>query len=249
MRSVNLTKRIEQNRIGRDFVVGDVHGCFRTLERLLVEVDFQPETDRLFSVGDLIDRGPHSLEAIHWLVEGRIHAATMGNHENALVGYLWGRSTEVYESWWESIATHERTLWIRTLRTMPLALTIKTRHGDVGIVHAGLLRRSWQATVEALESENRKASIEVALLGGEDLLGPNWRGPKGAPVRGARAIVTGHEIHAGPILDGNWWRIDTGAGMPGGRLTMLQIECDPLEATTVDVVRSEQVAAKSASNS
>ena len=58
--------RIEQvarNRMGRDFVVGDVHGCFRTLERCLRQVRFDRDRDRLFSVGDLVSRGPHSLEA------------------------------------------------------------------------------------------------------------------------------------------------------------------------------------------
>ena len=88
MRSSKLKGRFERNRSGRDFVAGDIHGCVRTLEHLLVEVDFQPDSDRLFSVGDLIDRGPHSREAIDWLVEGRIHAANMGNHENALVANL-----------------------------------------------------------------------------------------------------------------------------------------------------------------
>ena len=52
------------NAHGRDFVVGDVHGCFRTLERALTELQFDPTRDRLFGVGDLVARGPHSLEAV-----------------------------------------------------------------------------------------------------------------------------------------------------------------------------------------
>ena len=134
---------------------------------------------------------------------------------------------------------------MRAIWTMPLALAIETRYGEVGIIHAGLLRRSWQANIEALKSENRKASIEVALLGGEDMLGPNRRGPKGATVRGSRAIETRHEIHADPVLEGNWWRSDTGAGMLGGKLTVLQIGCKPMEPTTVKVIAYAQIASES----
>ena len=60
-------------------------------------------------------------------------------------------------------------------------------------------------------------------------------------MRGARAIVTGHHITESPVRDGPWWQIDTGAGSPGGKLSIVQIECDPIIATTVDVVASEQV--------
>ena len=45
---------------GRDFVVGDVHGCFRTVENALRRVGFDPGCDRLFSVGGLVNRGPNS---------------------------------------------------------------------------------------------------------------------------------------------------------------------------------------------
>ena len=51
------TARVGPNRTGRDFVVGDVHGCFRTLEQALGQVGFDRERDRLFSVGDLVNRG------------------------------------------------------------------------------------------------------------------------------------------------------------------------------------------------
>lgn len=45
--------KVARNRRGRDFVVGDVHGCLRTLEHVLREVGFDEDRDRLFSVGDL----------------------------------------------------------------------------------------------------------------------------------------------------------------------------------------------------
>ena len=52
--------RFGQNPDGRDYVVGDIHGMFHHLEVLLNDIGFDEDCDRLFSVGDLVDRGPHS---------------------------------------------------------------------------------------------------------------------------------------------------------------------------------------------
>ena len=75
------------NDEGHDLVVGDVHGCFRTLERGLAALDFHPGHDRLFSVGDPVERGPHSEEAIEW-IEQRFAGVTRGNHEQGALGWL-----------------------------------------------------------------------------------------------------------------------------------------------------------------
>lgn len=62
------TMRVRENCTdGRDFVVGDVHGEFPTLESLLAQVGFAPERDRLFALGDLVDRGPRSTDALAWM--------------------------------------------------------------------------------------------------------------------------------------------------------------------------------------
>ena len=59
---------------GRDWVVGDVHGCFHTLRQALIDTGFEHGRDRLFSVGDLINRGPNSIEALEWLDDERFEA-------------------------------------------------------------------------------------------------------------------------------------------------------------------------------
>ena len=63
---------------GRDLVVGDVHGEFSTLEHALEALDFQPGKDRLFSVGDLIDRGPRSGDALHMARGAALHRGGAG---------------------------------------------------------------------------------------------------------------------------------------------------------------------------
>ena len=51
-------------------MVGDVHGEFHALEAMLASVGFLPECDRLFALGDLIDRGPRSVDAVAWMESG-----------------------------------------------------------------------------------------------------------------------------------------------------------------------------------
>ena len=59
---VSRVKRFAANTAGRDFAVGDIHGHFTRLQSALDKAGFEPSVDRLFSVGDLIDRG---LSLIH----------------------------------------------------------------------------------------------------------------------------------------------------------------------------------------
>jgi len=63
---LNITPilKLPTNTTGKDFVVGDLHGCYDLLESLLGAVSFDKSKDRLFSVGDLIDRGPNSLRCL-----------------------------------------------------------------------------------------------------------------------------------------------------------------------------------------
>ncbi|MHB1641444.1 MAG: metallophosphoesterase [Acidithiobacillus sp.] len=73
--------------------MGDLHGCVEHLRVLLRYVGFDESTDRLFSVGDLVDRGPDSPGALELLKE--THAGVqpwfypvMGNHDAMLLAVL-----------------------------------------------------------------------------------------------------------------------------------------------------------------
>lgn len=82
-----LVRVLPSNQIGRDFVVGDLHGCFDLLDRLLDHVRFDPACDRLFSVGDLIDRGPDSLRSLGFLGAPWFYAMK-GTREHMLLKYF-----------------------------------------------------------------------------------------------------------------------------------------------------------------
>ena len=83
----SLIQKLASNAIGRDFVIGDLHGCFDLLERLMKAVDFNIHQDRLFSVGDLVDRGPYSLRCLQ-LIEEQWFYAVKGNHEAMMLEYF-----------------------------------------------------------------------------------------------------------------------------------------------------------------
>ena len=68
------------------YIVGDVHGCAKSLERLLEKI---PEDRQLFSTGDLIDRGPDSKRVISLCIERGIRSV-MGNHEHMFLDYIDG---------------------------------------------------------------------------------------------------------------------------------------------------------------
>ena len=82
-----MVKTLPVNPQGRDFVVGDLHGCYTLLQTALANVSFDPTMDRLISVGDLVDRGPQSLECLQLLDKSWFYA-TMANHEDLMLSYL-----------------------------------------------------------------------------------------------------------------------------------------------------------------
>ena len=155
--------RVPPNAVGRDSVVGDVHGCFRTLECALAALAFDGSRDRLFGVGDLVNRGPHSAEAINW-IERRFTVVTLGNHDVAAFGWLTDKLEESegkLDGWLRSIPSDDYGRWIDAFRGMPLAVTIETQDRDVGVVHAEAPHHCWTKALELLESGY---GLDVALL-------------------------------------------------------------------------------------
>ena len=66
----DLARHVKRNHRGRDLVVGDIRGHFGTLRHALAELEVGKD-DRLFSLGDLVDRGPDSWSAKSWIAGPR----------------------------------------------------------------------------------------------------------------------------------------------------------------------------------
>lgn len=82
--SLLLHRRFDTNRRGRDFFVGDVHGYLDILEHHMRRVGFNADRDRLFLMGDMIDRGPFSQDTLEFLLEPYVFSS-FGNHELMLL--------------------------------------------------------------------------------------------------------------------------------------------------------------------
>ena len=70
------------------FCTAAYNGEFDSLAHALEVLEFQPARDRLFTLGDLIDRGPRSADALRWLETGRFAGSVRGNHEQMMMNAL-----------------------------------------------------------------------------------------------------------------------------------------------------------------
>jgi len=121
-----------------DYVVGDIQGCFDSLISLLDQVNFNPKTDTLYCVGDLVNRGPKSLETLRFLKSlGNSVKPVLGNHDLHLISCYYGvrefKRNDTANAILNADDAEELILWLREL---PLAIYIAK--SDVFISHAGL---------------------------------------------------------------------------------------------------------------
>ncbi|WP_263263732.1 metallophosphoesterase [Pseudomonas sp. RIT-PI-S] len=201
------------NRDGRDFVVGDVHGCFDRLQALLAKVGFDYGHDRLFCVGDLIDHGPLSHEVLDWLGEPWMFSVR-GNHEQQLVEAFtrneadWGLLSEHF-AWLLGRPVHQQFEFALQLAALPLAIEISTAAGVAAIVHSGCVGGDWWTFREALRRGDA-AAVRSALY---------QRAPqRAASVAGLQALLVGHTPVKRVRHLGNIWYLDTAAAK-GGQLS------------------------------
>lgn len=143
------------NPHGRDFVVADLHGHRSRLEDNLAERDFDPRSDRLLSVGDLIDRGPDSPGCLALLDEPWFFAVR-GNHEQMLIDAVLHQNSQAWSRWlmnggnW-ALEHNEDQLqdWAERLQALPYSLTVT--HGDyrIGLCHAQYRLPNWEDRLTA----------------------------------------------------------------------------------------------------
>ena len=214
-------------------MVGDVHGCFETLAFALETLDFDEARDRLFGVGDLVARGPNSVAAVDWL-EHRFVAVALGNHDRAARDWFAAKlrgSRERPFDWIREIGPAEYRRWHEVMRGMPLAITIDTEYGSVGVVHAETPHPVWAQAIALLE-HGEASDVDVALLGFAAPHRPLMR----QPVEGLRVLVSGHFVVNAVTVSQNRYNIDTGAGFAApARLSLLEINAPDLRSYTFDV--------------
>jgi serine/threonine protein phosphatase 1 len=207
------------NQKGRDFVVGDIHGYYRMLEVLLASVNFDPEKDRLFSVGDNIDRGKNSPEILEWLKKPWFFSV-LGNHEVIAIEYYessgkeWNNCAICGNDWFKALPKEDQEKYVREFKKLPHVFEVETIHGTVGIVHAECTPNDWWQFKQEYDTYAYNA------LWGYGRYSSAMNGRHYA-IDNVRYVVNGHNGVNDVSKSENTIYVDTGKQL--GQLTLLHI--------------------------
>lgn len=151
------------------YVIGDVQGCFRSLMQLLEKICFDPSKDTLWFTGDLVNRGPQSLETLRFIKAlGKNALTVLGNHDLTLLAVNYGVATyqPSHHTFSDILQAEDKCELIEWLRCSPLI------HHDptlgYTLVHAGIYPK-WALTIalslaKEVEALLQGPSIQELLL-------------------------------------------------------------------------------------
>lgn len=160
-------KRLPPNKIGRDFVCGDIHGSYSCVVKFLNEINFNKEHDRLICVGDLVDRGPENEKCLALLYEPWFFM-TKGNHEQLMQFYFTEDPRGIY---WFGNGGNWGTQYIldlsddsvfvkgtveHVIKDLPYLITVEKKNGGIfHVIHAELFSRGKELSDEILADEDK----------------------------------------------------------------------------------------------
>lgn len=118
------------------YLIGDVQGCYRELQALLQKINFNPNSDRLGFVGDIVNRGPNSLEVLRFIKQLKNYWLVLGNHDLYLLILGYGlMPTDSYVHTLDPVLyAPDKIELLEWLRHQPLIHT----ENNALLVHAGL---------------------------------------------------------------------------------------------------------------
>lgn len=146
------------------YAVGDVQGCLTPLKCLLAQVDFSPSRDVLWLAGDLVNRGPHSLETLRFVQSlGSSALCVLGNHDLHLLAVAYNiERLKKSDTLAPILEAADRAMLIEWLRWQKLVHHDAKR--DLTLVHAGIPPQ-W-SVAKALK---RAAEVEYVLRDDNEL--------------------------------------------------------------------------------
>lgn len=223
-----MIELVPANNLGIDYVCSDIHGHFSLLESQLEKVCFDPDKDRLFSLGDLIDRGDESAEFMTWLKKPWFFSI-QGNHERMLINTVRSQSDSLRSQWlswggaWaEDLDDETLEEYCAALEKLPIAIELALDNKrSVGLVHASLPKdadwnqiKSWIGSL----NENQINSDRLAneMLWGRLLSDPEIAEKNAIPdVANIDHVYHGHTIVNHYTTIGNRTYMDLGSYSTG----------------------------------
>jgi bis(5'-nucleosyl)-tetraphosphatase (symmetrical) len=143
------------------YAIGDIQGCYAQFENLLQSLDYDPARDVLWSVGDLVNRGPHSLEVLRFFYRlGDRAQVVLGNHDLHLLAVAYGNKKhykpgDTIASVLEAPDRGELLDWLRHRKLLHRDPAL-----DFTMIHAGLPPQWDLAQASACAAE-----VEAVLQG------------------------------------------------------------------------------------
>ncbi|WP_052501665.1 metallophosphoesterase [Thiomicrospira microaerophila] len=238
---------IALNTRGTDYVIGDVHGHPARIEQALASVGFNPQRDRLFCLGDLIDRGRDSLGVLAYLDQPWFYAVR-GNHEQMLINRFRYPIVHPFHAnktqpsamklhaknggaWFDALVEEDDQQAVyQRCAGLALSITLASPWGTIGLVHAEVPRTcdDWNQFVSQLPKDEalREQSLWSRWFVGDvyDIEQQCYLAqPIDAPryLGGVVACVHGHTAVRQPVVNGNQIWIDT--AHLSGQLSILSI--------------------------
>ena len=219
-----MIKKLKNNTVGKDYFVGDIHGCYEQLMEALEKIKFNPDVDRLISVGDLVDRGPDSVKCLNLLKELWFHAVS-GNHEDMMIKsfrFEWPTHNYIQNGgrWFFHLPYEQQEELVLLADTkMPLVIEVETDIGTIGVIHANA-PDDWQKYHQLNDDEDffDDALVEDTIWGRRRIYG-NQSGR----VKGIDYVVVGHTPVEDVTVLENIVYIDTGA-VYNNSLTILSVD-------------------------
>lgn len=211
----------EPNDRGRDFVIGDLHGAYQQLMVILEKLKFNESHDRLFALGDLIDRGNESQRCLDLLKQPWFFSIK-GNHEDLLIKTVENSSLRPIWNhnggqWSEGISLETMTEYAELLRHLPLVISIQSKTERINLLHAEFFGKD-----SDLDADNYSEDVIRQLLWGRQLIS----NPKEfRELSQMSKTFCGHSVVKNPMKIGAQIFIDTGAGFldKGGKLTVADL--------------------------
>ncbi|SHH63979.1 metallophosphoesterase [Ferrimonas marina] len=242
-----LYRTVHATHYQRVFFVGDIHGDFTLLSHALRDVRFS-DSDLLVACGDLIDRGPQSLEVLEFFLDNENAVSVLGIHESMALQALFDDDPDDQREWfgaggeWSDAVDRHRleSALKQALEEFPVAMEVITPGVCVGVVHAEIPFDSWDEFRDFLVLRDpaewkkgrrdisskfpRGRLIKQALKGKSRI-----ESGESASIEGIGMVVAGHTPVARAKQLGNQVWLDTGAGYPdreGAGLSLLEIGPD-----------------------
>jgi serine/threonine protein phosphatase 1 len=200
---IQQTLSIEDDK--RVFVIGDLDGDLSVLKKALNNVNFDLQTDHLFCLGDVIDRGERSFDLFHYIEELGAHMV-LGNHEHLMLESVISKDTKAQDIWtrnggrWHSSIPENYLMEMcHKLLTKPLSILLKYQGHNIGLSHT--LPQSWDWN----NYPETKAEVIESLLWNRDVV----KKRRLLKNDGVTFSIHGHNSTQVPFWIRNSYHIDT----------------------------------------